>query len=181
MSDVTDRDLIARCLAGESAAFGDLIERYQTPLYNTALRLTGDVDEAKDITQSVFVKAYEKLGEYKAEYKFFSWVYRMLVNESINHLKHRSFQQPLDQNLTARDKNPAELHEAKELREGVEGALLDLQLEYRLVIMFRYFYDLSYREMSYVLDLPVKTVRSRLYTARRMMATLLNQRGITTA
>ena len=99
MSDSEDRSLIRRCLRGDTEAFGRLIDRYQGPLFNTALRITGDCEEAKDITQTIFIKAYEKLSSYKPEHKFFSWIYRMLINESINSVNRIKHIRGLDPNL----------------------------------------------------------------------------------
>lgn len=179
MVEYEDKELVRRCLGGDTSAFAILIDRYQRPLFNTALRMTGDYEEARDITQSVFMKVYQKLETYKPEHKFFSWIYRMLVNESINFLNRRDRAQALEPGLVSETKTPADHHHATQLNNQMQEALLELQFDYRMVILLRYFNDMSYKEMSYLLGIPEKTIKSRLYTARRLMAEILLHRGIT--
>jgi RNA polymerase sigma-70 factor (ECF subfamily) len=178
MSTLDDIALIKQCLEGDTQAFGVLIDRYQTPLFNTALRMTGDREEAADITQNTFVKAYEKLSEYRAEYKFFSWIYRILVNDAINHLKQRKLTQITEAEVVSRGQMPDEEFEANRQSARIEQALHDLSFEQRVVIVLRYFNDMSYQEMSDILSIPEKTVKSRLYSARQNLAALLTQLGV---
>jgi RNA polymerase sigma-70 factor (ECF subfamily) len=79
--------LVRQCLEGDREVFGTLMGRYQKAVFNVALRMTRSYQEAQDITQAIFIQAYEKLGEYDARHKFFSWIYRMAVNESLNFIK----------------------------------------------------------------------------------------------
>lgn len=162
---------------GHSEAFDGLVDRYQRPLYNTALRMTGDSEEARDITQEAFVKAYERLSEYKPEHKFFSWVYRILINDTLNHLKQRKLTQGLDADYISQERLPDEEFDARRRSELIEHALRALSFEQRIVIVMRHFNDMSYLEMSTILSLPEKTVKSRLYSARQNLAALLSQMG----
>ena len=84
MIDDEDRSLVCRTLAGDRRAFEQIVERYQKVIYNVALRMRSRAEDAEDITQSVFLKAYESLGTYKPRYKFFSWIYRIAVHEASN-------------------------------------------------------------------------------------------------
>ena len=177
MSTPDDAALIRQCLAGDSSAFEGLVERYQKPLYNTALRMTGDSEEARDITQEAFVKAYERLSDYRPEHKFFSWIYRILINGTLNHLKHRKHTQELDAEIASHERPPDEEFDARRQSLRIEKALGDLSFDQRLVVVMRYFNDMSYVEMSAILSLPEKTVKSRLYSARQNLAVLLSQRG----
>ena len=178
MIECDDAALVRQCLEGDTVAFEALVDRYQKPLFNTALRMTGDFEEAKDITQTVFVKVFEKLNTYKPRHKLFSWIYRMLVNESINFLNRRDHYQGLDLNLVSENKTPEEQHQANELSDKIQNALIELQFDYRMVILLRYFNGMSYKEMSYILSAHEKTIKSRLYTARRLLADILQKRGI---
>jgi len=178
MIERDDKKLIRRCLKGETEVFGVLVERYQKPLYNKALLLLGRREDAKDVTQTVFIKAYDKLEEYNPKYKFFSWIYRMLVNEAINYRNRLKGQQSLNLDISDLGKNPEEVHLENELRTVIADALMELTLDYRLVVVFRYFGNLTYKEISYVLDLPEKTVKSRLYSARQRLVEILQSRGI---
>ncbi|MGA3244717.1 MAG: sigma factor, partial [Bacteroidota bacterium] len=80
MQEPNDKDLVKRCLSGDQKAFEILLERYQKPVFNIALRVLSNTDDAADVTQATFVKAYEKLNSYDNRYKFFSWLYRIAVN-----------------------------------------------------------------------------------------------------
>ncbi|MFQ5454213.1 MAG: RNA polymerase sigma factor, partial [Candidatus Zixiibacteriota bacterium] len=137
-----------------------------------------DYEEAQDIAQTVFVKAFEKLDTFNPDYKFFSWIYRMMVNESINFLNKRKQFEELDQSITSPEKNPEELYNDNKLSQTVQEALMELHIEHRVAIVLRHFGNLSYREMSYVLELPEKTVKSRLFSARRVLNKILLKRGV---
>ncbi len=178
MSTPDDATLIRQCLDGDKQAFGVLVDRYQKPLYNTALRMTGDQEEASDITQNAFVKAYERLNEYRPEHKFFSWIYRILVNDTLNLLNQRRKTQGLEFEITAPEKLPDEEYDIKRQNARIEQAIRGLSFEHRLVIVLRYFNDMSYQEMSGILSLPEKTVKSRLYSARQNLGALLDGIGV---
>lgn len=176
MIELTDAELVAQCLKGERTAFGVLVDRYQKPVFNAALRIVGNGEDAADITQVVFLKAYEKLRSYKPNYKFFSWLYRIAVNESINFAKARRQHEEIDDSIPAEDGPVGE--ETPEAVEGIiEEALQALSLEHRLVLVLCHLQELSYREAGYVLDLPEKTVKSRLFTARKVLKDVLIRKG----
>lgn len=181
MSEADDRELVSRCLAGDTESFGILVERYQRLLYNVALRMLNDPDDASDATQAAFVKAFDKLHTYKPEYKFFSWIYRIMLNESINAMHRRKPQAELNQDVPSPERNPEQTYETKEMYERVQWAVAQLPLDYRRLIVLRHFGSLSYREMSGALDIPEKTVKSRLFTARRMLRETLLKRGLVKA
>ena len=82
VNEVDDIALVEMCLTGDTAAFGTLVDRHQQAVFNVALRMVNRYEDAQDIAQTVFLKAYRNLSSYKAEYKFFSWIYRMVVNRS---------------------------------------------------------------------------------------------------
>jgi RNA polymerase sigma-70 factor (ECF subfamily) len=174
-----DGALVARCLNGEWEAYGELVRRYERPLYNAALRIVGDSDDAEDIVQGVFVKAYEKLDTYDSKRKFFSWIYRMMVNASINILDSRRPRVDLDPDLPSPGDSPETEYVRGEVSRQVEEALSKLKPEYRMAVVLKYFGDLSYEELGYVLELPTKTVKSRLYEARRMLSALVSGAGVT--
>jgi RNA polymerase sigma-70 factor (ECF subfamily) len=171
-----DNALISRFLGGERNAFEPLVERYQKAVYNVALRMSNDPDDAADITQNVFIKASEKLGSYDPKYRFFSWIYRIAVNESINFVQAAKRGEALPEELASGDGNPEEIAQAGMLSESVEEGLLQLGDDSRIVIVLRHFEELSYDEIGSILDLPVKTVKSRLFTARQALKKILSKR-----
>ncbi len=179
MSENTDRQLVQACLAGNTKAFGKLIEIYQKPLFNLAFRLTRVLEDAEDIVQSVFVKAYERLDSYDPNYKFFSWIYRMTVNETINFIKQQRHLELLDDSHIDAGRNPEQEFRVKELSREIDEVLIGLSLDYRVVIVLRHFADLPYAEIAQVLEVPEKTVKSRLFTARQIMCRELQRRGVT--
>ena len=178
MASEEEADLIARCLEGEVSAFEPLVDRYQKVLFNVALRMVRDYEEARDITQNAFLKAFEKLGTYDRRHKFFSWIYRILVNESLNALERRRPREALDPHLAAAN-GPLEAACASELSGRVQDALMVLSPDHRLVVVLRHFVGYSYGEMAEALAIPEKTVKSRLFTARQRLGEILLARQAT--
>lgn len=172
--DENDAELVRRCLGGDAEAFRPLVEKYQRVLYNVAYRMVHDREDARDLAQGAFVKAYEKLGSYDPAYQFFSWIYRILVNDTLNFLKRsRPYESLEPASDTAAPGGPREELEARELSRTVRAALMGLAVDYREVVVLRHFAELSYAEMSVALAIPEKTVKSRLYTARQKLAEIL--------
>lgn len=171
--DEQDSALVARCMAGDQAAFGNLVDRYQHLLFTVAIRIVGDYDEASDATQNAFVKAYRKLDTFDPGRRFFSWIYRILLNECLTRRRDKRASEPLTPDV-ARVGSPADLLEAKERRARVKTAILALRPAYREVVVLRYFGELSYDDIADAVGVPVKTVKSRLHTARERLASLLN-------
>lgn len=178
MESPDDKNLVSRCLKGDQKAFECLLDRYQKPIYNVALRMAGDPDDAADLTQTVFVKAYEKLGTYNERYKFFSWLYKIAVNTSINFLEQKKRHDVLTDRELSQEPLVEEQVEASDRVEKLENAILELRTEYRIVIVLRHFHDLSYDEIGKILDLPERTVKSRLFTARQMLKDILLRAGV---
>jgi len=165
-----DGAAVKRCLNGEPAAFEVLVGRYQQIMFNVALRMLGDYEDARDAAQNTFVKAYEKLGTYDAERRFFSWIYRILMNECLN-LRRRPATEPLGDTEPAMPESfDADAVETAERRRDVRQAILSLSPAYREVIVLRHFAALSYEQMSEAIGVPTKTVKSRLHTARQQLA-----------
>ena len=178
MSETEDAGLVKACLGGDTKAFGKLIDKYQKPLFNAALRVVNDYDDARDITQTVFMSAYENLENFDPGHKFFSWIYRMVINEAINVMNRKKSQVKLSPDMAADCRTPEDERIEKELCDNVEEAVSRLPLDYRLVIIFRHWADLPYRDIGYVLSIPEKTVKSRLYSARRMLCEIMTKNGL---
>ena len=105
-SNSRDHALIERCKQGDRRALEELVGHYEKPLFNAAYRILGNPDDAADATQVAFMKAFEHLDQYDPKYKFFSWIYRIAVNESINQLKRGRNQQPLDDTEVTDQRGP---------------------------------------------------------------------------
>jgi len=166
-----DRDaaLVSDCKRGDRRAMAQLVSQYERPVYNAAYRILGNADDAADITQTVFLKVFEHIGDYDPKFKFFSWIYRISINESLNQVKKRRNQEPLAESQVSPWRSPEEHLESKNLSDRVQGALMELNGEYRTVIILKHMSGCSYLQISEILQIPEKTVKSRLYSARQLM------------
>ena len=178
MTENVDAVAVQRCLGGELLAFEEIVRRYEKPLYNGCLRIVNNHDDARDIVQTVFLKAYEKLSTYDPSRKFFSWIYRMMINSALNHLDRQRPTTELDPGMASGAKAPDEVFAANQSDRLLQQALLQLQPEHRVAVVLKYFADLSYDELGYVLDIPAKTVKSRLYSARRRLCEIMTANGL---
>lgn len=181
MTDTDEVVLVQRTLAGDTGAFGELVDAYEKVLFNTALRMVNDREEARDLTQTAFLKAYRNLESYDPKHRFFSWIYRILMNETLNLLARRRPNVALDERLVARERRPDEQAETNEIGAIVEEALMELTPDYRQVVILRHFLQFSHREIGDLLHVPEKTVKSRLYTARQQLGGILQRRGVTSS
>jgi RNA polymerase sigma-70 factor (ECF subfamily) len=174
--DEADEVLVERCLDGDAAAFTVLVKRYQRPIYNAAYRVLGRDEDAGDVAQTVFLKVAEHMRDYDPSHRFFSWIYRIAMNESLNLLRRNGRDQPMDED--AEYEGPESLgpeHQAAEAESArhIQKALLGMKPADRAVIALRHFSDCSYEEIAQILEIDVKTVKSRLFEARTRMRTLL--------
>lgn len=167
-----DAELVRRSLAGDTDAFGVLVTRYQHVMYTVALRMLGNTEDAKDVTQDAFVKAFRQLAAFDSSYRFFSWMYRIVINECLNSIRSRRPQEPLDIAIAGRA-NPYESAMTIERRGQIEAALQRLTPEYRAVVVLRHFGGQSYGEIADALSIPEKTVKSRLFSARQLLGEML--------
>jgi RNA polymerase sigma-70 factor (ECF subfamily) len=140
--------------------------------------MLGDYEDAKDATQNTFVKVFEKLKTYESRYRFFSWMYRILLNECLNVRRARHPADELSPEEPSRGGSPDSV-EAAERRRDVRRALLSLPVHYREVIVLRHFAQMSYEEISEVVGVPEKTVKSRLHTARQQLTRELSAWAVT--
>ena len=178
MSEQSDAMCVAECLRGDTAAFGLIVSRHQRVLFSVALRLVGNYEDARDATQNAFIRAYERLHTYDPGRKFFSWMYRIVVNECLNLRRGRRLYEPIGESIEAAPTRDAA--EAAELNARIDQALHALTHDQREVVVLKYFMGLTYEEIAEVLGIPDKTVKSRLFTARQRLATILTvELGIT--
>ena len=153
--------------------------RYQKPVFNAALRLLREPEEAKDVAQTTFLKAFEHLADYDPRFKFYSWLYRIAVNESLDVLHARKPLAEISGDETDETPGPESQIEGEQIGRAIEGALMRITPELRTVIVLRHFMNLSYQDMAEILMLPEKTVKSRLYSARQSLRDLLVQYATT--
>jgi RNA polymerase sigma-70 factor, ECF subfamily len=173
MQEPEDAALVVRTREGNSRAFEVLVRRYERVLFSVAHRILGNHDDASDATQAAFIKAFERLASFDPKFRFFSWIYRILVNECLNAKRSRRRHEDLTPELLVGG-TPLDALELAERRRRVQQALLALPFDYRQVVVLRYFAELSYEDMAVTLGVPAKTVKSRLYTARQRLIGLLS-------
>ncbi len=176
MSSDTDQVLVERYRNGDRAAFTELMTRYQRPIYNAAFWMLRKAEDASDITQIVFLKVAERLDEYDPRYKFFSWIYRIAVNESLNLLRRNGHEEALDDEIDlpgAESANPEWSASEAQLGRRIQSALMSMPANDRMVLTLRHFSECSYQEIGEILDIDQKTVKSRLFEARQRLRELL--------
>ncbi len=171
-----DQPLVDRFRNGDQAAFAELVARYQGPIYNAAFRVLGNAEDAADIVQVVFLRVVERLDGYDPQFKFFSWIYRIAVNESLNQLRQGRRNEPLDDEIDVPgpdSANPEWQASEAQLSKRVQGALMSMKEDDRVVLTLRHFSDCSYQEIGQILGLDETTVKSRLFEARQRLKGLL--------
>jgi RNA polymerase sigma-70 factor (ECF subfamily) len=178
MSEPDDTKLMERCNNGDRQAFEMLLARYEKPVFNAAYRMLNSPDDARDVTQNVFLKVFEHLDQYDPKYRFFSWIYRITLNESINWLKKSKRLDALEGDTADSASGPEQQAGNQQLSDSMQAALMTISPDYRAVIVLKHLLGCSYREISDVLDIPEKTVKSRLYSARQLLQQTLIERGI---
>ena len=171
MENDADQILVERCRAGDREAFTELVIRFQRPVYNAALWILRKPEDASDVAQTVFVKVAEQLDDYDPQFRLFSWIYRIAVNESLNALRrsrrHESFDDAID--IPSEGPNPESQLAESERADRVRRALAGVSTNDRVVLTLRHFAELSYQEIGQILDIDEKTVKSRLFEARQRL------------
>ena len=169
MSKTDDTKLIERCMNGDRGAFEALLVEYEKPVFNAAFRMLNNRDDARDVTQTVFLKVFENFAQFDPSRRFFSWIYRITLNESINWLGKENRLEPLLYEAAEEGRGPDEEVESARVSAGVQAALMTITTDYRTVVILKHFLGCSYVEISEVLEIPETTVKSRLYTARQQL------------
>jgi RNA polymerase sigma-70 factor (ECF subfamily) len=167
-----DAGCVARTLKGDVAAFEPLVRRYERVLYTMAYRLTANAEDARDATQNAFVRAFTRLETFDASRSFFSWIYRIAVNEALNLRRSRPGTEPLADLATGAASLDEAMDEAA-VRSRVRAAVARLPRRLRDVIVLRHFAELSYHDIADTLGVPEKTVKSRLFSARQRLGAVL--------
>lgn len=178
---VSDSDLVRRAREGDQEAFKEIYERYKDKVFNTAVRLSGDLTEAADIVQEIFIKVYRKLDSFRCDSSFSTWLYRISVNAGIDYQRRRQRHNAAFVDLEefpgelsgSRDIRPSEYARLREMEERLQGAICKLNPKHRAVVVLRHFQNLSCSEISGILRCPEGTVKSRLNRAYKALRPLL--------
>jgi RNA polymerase sigma-70 factor, ECF subfamily len=181
-----DRKLVEDARRGDTSAFRELVNRHQRRAYAVALGMVHDPDDARDVCQEAFLKVHKNLGTFEGDAQFFTWLYRIVVNLCIDHLRKKRGQQVEFDETHPHDEpdeggiaphrtgfDPARALADKELRKQILGALDKLSPAHRAVLVMREVEGLSYQEMADTMKVSIGTIMSRLFHARKKMQTML--------
>ena len=184
----TDTELVRRHLEGDEGASQTLIQRYQDMVYSLAYRMLGDGEEARDVTQEVFLNALDALPRFRGESAFSTWLHRIAANGCIARSRWRKrrrvteipAEDPGREAPDLSDDNPSALDLVEELERNsqLHQAVADLAEEYRMVIVLHYFQGLAYEEIAQALSVPIGTVKVRLFRAKRLLKRKLAARRV---
>ena len=177
-----DQQLIQKCLDGQTDAFGELVTRYQDRLYHSIMMMVRSPEDARDLAQEAFIRAFNAIGTYKTSYKFSNWILKIANNHTIDYLRKRKLDtvsidgspharsaDEIAQSqlvIESRDESPHEYVEHRELGGQIEGAIAELREEYRTVVVLRHVEGYAYDEIADIMELPLGTVKTYLHRAR---------------
>lgn len=182
---MTEIELVRAAANGDEAAFAELVRMYENKAYHLALRMCGNAEDAADVAQDAFLAAWRGLPSFRGESNFSTWLYRLVSNASIDHLrrtKHQRASVSLDDeelNLDAPDETPTphEAAESADLCDAVAKGLTELSDDHRTVLVMREMQELSYEEIAHTLSLDLGTVKSRISRARSALRKILLRGG----
>lgn len=187
----TDEELVDAFQAGDLSAFDDLVRRWERKIQAAIYRVMGTEDEARDLCQEAFLKAYRALGAFKREARFSSWLYQIALNLCRDRMRRRKGRTMVSLETLETDAlllrstehgpSPLELVEASALSRAVADAVSDLPDEQREVIVLKEYQDLTFLEIAEILDVPLSTVKTRLYRGLGQMRLRLERQGIRSA
>ena len=184
-SDVDEHELIARCQRGDLTAYEPLVNKYRERIHAQAFNLTRNADDAYDLCQETFVKAWKSLKNFRGQSSFYTWLYRITTNLGIDLIRSKeknpttAFDDALEKEETeenkpfARQDLPSDQLLRKELSQAIDAAIAKLTPEHREVILLREFEALDYREIAHTVGCSIGTVMSRLHYARANLQKLL--------
>jgi RNA polymerase sigma-70 factor (ECF subfamily) len=187
----TDEELIARVLAGDEASYGTLVTRYRDYVYTIAVRIVGSDEDAEDVAQEAFVRAYRALPRFRGDSKFSSWLYRIATNRALTHLKKRRrradtvdiesgshVEAVVIDDGRGEVASPELLVRNEEFRRAVRAAVLELPEQYRVVVTLFYLEERSYKEVVATLGIPMGTLKTHLHRARALLRDILTKRHL---
>ena len=187
-ADVSELDLVRRCQAGETGAFDELVVRYGSRVFGMIYNMVHSEQDAWDLAQDSFVKAWKSIGRFRGQSSFYTWIYRIVMNVTIDWLRKKQIKgagaefddtiqlkevDPAARTLPRWDSSPSAGLERSELRAQIDRAIAQLSPEHRAVILMKEVEDMQYNEIAEALGCSIGTVMSRLFYARKKLQTLL--------
>lgn len=171
---------IQEVLAGDKQAYAQIINKYKNPLYGTILRMTRNPHDAQDLVQEAFIKVYQQLKKYNRTGSFSSWLYRVAINHCMDEFRKKRYQMKqseIDEKMVVNHDHPEVVFLKKERDRQLERLIATLPEDERMIILLRYGNELSYAEISGLLDIPLSTVRNKLHRAKKKMRITVKREG----
>src|ERR1700731_2892843 len=186
--DVSELDLVNRCQKGDSGAFDELVTRYRTRVFGMVYNMVHNEQDAWDLAQDSFLKAWKSIGRFRGRSSFYTWIYRIVMNVTIDWLRKKHVKgagaefndaiqlkeiEPASRTLPKADPLPHERMERSEIRARIDNAIAQLSPEHRAVILMKEIEEMQYHEIAEALGCSIGTVMSRLFYARKKLQNLL--------
>ncbi len=187
-ADVSELDLVKRCQAGQTEAFDELVSRYRTRVFGMIYNMVHNEQDAWDLAQDSFVKAWKSIGRFRGQSSFYTWIYRIVMNVTIDWLRKKQVKgsgtefddtvqlreiEPGSKTAPRPDALPYERMQRGEIRAEIDKAIAQLSPEHRAVILMKEIEDMQYHEIAEALGCSIGTVMSRLFYARKKLQSLL--------
>ena len=187
-SDVSEVDLVKRCQAGETEAFDELVTRYRTRVFGMIYNMVHNEQDAWDLAQESFLKAWKSIGRFRGQSSFYTWIYRIVMNVTIDWLRKKQVKgggaefddaiqlreiDPASKTVPKTEALPHQVMERDEIRTRIEKAIGQLSPEHRAVILMKEIDEMQYHEIAEALGCSIGTVMSRLFYARKKLQSLL--------
>lgn len=179
--ELLEHRIVKRAQKGDRLAFAELVELYKDKLYNLGYRMLGNPQEAEDVAQEAFLRAFSHLSSYNANHKFSTWIYRIATNLCIDRMRKKKADYSLDaevegledsdlySRIAAPGLTPEEEAVRTETQEEIQRAIEALPENYRAAVVLKYLHDMSLQEIADILDVPVSTVKTRIHRGREAL------------
>lgn len=171
---------IDEVLAGNKQAYAHIINKYKNQLYATVLRMTKNPQDAQDLVQEAFIKVYHQLGKYDKKGPFYGWLYRVTINHCMDEFRKKRYQMKqveMNEETILNPNHPEVIFIKKEKNRQLERLIGSLPEDERMIILLRYVNELSYNEISELMDIPLSQVRNKLHRAKKKMRESVKQEG----
>src|SRR3954451_18966004 len=187
-TEVSELDLVKRCQEGDSEAFDELVTRYRTRVFGMIYNMVHNEQDAWDLAQDSFIKAWKSIGRFRGQSSFYTWIYRIVMNVTIDWVRKKQVKgsgaefddaiqlkeiDPASKTVPKPDALPSERIQQGEIRSEIDKAIAQLSPEHRAVILMKEIEDMQYHEIAEALGCSIGTVMSRLFYARKKLQTLL--------
>jgi RNA polymerase sigma-70 factor, ECF subfamily len=187
-ADVSELDLVKQCQAGDTDAFDQLVTRYRLRVFSMIYNMVHNEQDAWDLAQDSFLKAWKSIGRFRGRSSFYTWIYRIVTNVTIDWLRKKQIRgtgaefddsiglrtiEPASHTVPKADPQPSQRIEQEEIRARIDAAIAQLSPEHRAVILMKETEDMQYHEIAEVLGCSIGTVMSRLFYARKKLQSLL--------